>query len=184
MKFFTGYEQYGFLHKKRPFETVEEMEEELIKRNNKLVKSSDVVFHLGNFSSEDKKKTHEIIRRLKGKHVFLRGGNDRWMKKNFYLYEIKVEKLSNNDKVVLCSYPLRNWPLSHFNSYHVYANRYIKNEKFFGKTMNVSVECNDYYPFSEEEIIDIMDLQRGDNYLFLTREERWLRKKDTESKEN
>jgi calcineurin-like phosphoesterase family protein len=78
--FFTADTHFG--HKnvipycKRPYENVEEMNEDLIKRWNEVVKPHDVVWHLGDFAFQNKEKTQETIARLNGHKVLLKGNHD------------------------------------------------------------------------------------------------------------
>lgn len=61
----------------RPFESVEEMDEELIKRWNRKVKPDDIVIVVGDFFMyHSKEKLREILRRLNGRKILVRGNHD------------------------------------------------------------------------------------------------------------
>ena len=79
MYFFISDEHYG--HKNiikycnRPFNSVEEMDEALIRRHNLLVSTDDIVIHAGDFTLKKKQKADYYISCLNGKHIFLRGSH-------------------------------------------------------------------------------------------------------------
>lgn len=52
---------------RRPFESIEEMNETLIANWNKVVGTNDIVFHLGDFCLGDSTKWNGILDRLNGK---------------------------------------------------------------------------------------------------------------------
>lgn len=60
----------------RPFATIEQMNEELIKRWRDTVKPEDTVFHIGDFSFANKEITSRIINVLTGTIVFLKGNHE------------------------------------------------------------------------------------------------------------
>ena len=59
-----------FLYEPRGFQSVEEMNEAIIERWNKVVKQDDVVYHLGDIMLNDNIKGIECFRRLNGQ-IFL-----------------------------------------------------------------------------------------------------------------
>ena len=68
------YHEQDFLYKPRGFESFEEMNEAIVQRWNNVVKSDDVVYHLG-----DVLMSHydvEIIKRLNGTIFLIRGNHD------------------------------------------------------------------------------------------------------------
>ena len=81
MIWYTSDQHYGHLNVikycSRPFATIGEMDEELIRRHNSVVKPEDVVCHLGDFSL-NKRAPKEILPRLNGIHHLLAIGNHDW----------------------------------------------------------------------------------------------------------
>ena len=57
----------------RPFKSIEEMNERIIKSHNNVVKADDIVYHLGDFSFNDRRKYED---KLNGKIVHLVGNHD------------------------------------------------------------------------------------------------------------
>ena len=66
----------------RPFSSVEEMNEALIDNWNAVVKDGDTVFHLGDVIFAGVTKAREIIPRLKGNKILIRGNHDSIFKKD------------------------------------------------------------------------------------------------------
>jgi len=58
---------------KRPFKTVEEMDETMINNWNSIIKHGDVVYFLGDFAW---KKHDDYLDKLKGTIVFIKGNHD------------------------------------------------------------------------------------------------------------
>lgn len=163
MYFFTADEHYGHAnsikHNARPFSNVNEMNEELVCRHNEVVNQKDVTIHTGDFAwANNVKQAQEIIKRLNGNHIFLRGSHDRWMNKMFHeIWERRIGKIY----VVACHYCLRTWPRSHYNSWHVYGHSHGRLEPV-GKSWDVGVDNNNFYPVSFDQLAKIME-KRPDN---------------------
>lgn len=68
----------------RPFESVEEMNERLIKNWNDTVRGEDRVFFLGDFALGDKEKTIAWGQRLNGRKVMIYGNHDHQKPKVYY----------------------------------------------------------------------------------------------------
>lgn len=77
--FFTSDEHYG--HRRvidlcaRPFVGSEHQTEELVRRHNDVVRSDDVVFHLGDFAWREQ-DVAPLLRRLNGQHHLVAGNHD------------------------------------------------------------------------------------------------------------
>jgi len=154
--FFTADEHYGHFnairHSNRPFDTVEEMGDKIIANHNEVVKDNDFVIHLGDFTLKDKFSAMSYINRLNGSNIFLRGSHDKWMDKTYH--EI-WEKTINGQKIVACHYAMRVWAASHYNSWHIYGHSHgrLKSE---GKSYDVGVDNNNFYPVSFDQLKEIM----------------------------
>lgn len=128
----------------RPFKTVEEMNKKLIENNNLLVGKDDIVIHAGDFSFAPKTKTLEVIRQLKGNHIFLEGSHDSTWSKGITLQQIWKKKIED-DYIVVCHYAMRMWPKSHYGSYLAYGHSHGLLPGI-GRSMDVGVDCWNYYP--------------------------------------
>lgn len=175
-QWFTADEHYGHANiiefadrgVERKFVSTEEMDEELIKRNNEIVGKRDIVYHLGDFCWDKRERALEILSRLKGDHRFLVGNHDRWMKKNEYPHLIEISPWGQS--IVLSHYAMRVWNKSHFNSWNLYGHSHGMLPGI-GKQMDVGVDTNNYYPYSFQQIVEIME-KKENNINFLAYEGR------------
>jgi len=164
--FFTADEHYGHTniikYCDRPFATVEEMDEEMIKRHNEVVKEGDIVIHVGDFTLRSAREAENIIRRLNGTNHFLRGSHDRCIKETDAPFADIWETNIEGQHVVACHYAMRVWGESHYNSWMLYGHSHGKLEGV-GKSMDVGVDTHNFYPYSFEEIKKIMSTKE-DNF--------------------
>ena len=146
----------------RPFSSVEEMNEELITRHNEVVKDGDIVIIAGDFFfGNSMKKAYEIINRMNGKCILLRGSHDSWIKRQKSFFKDIFEKKIEEHYVVVCHYALRVWPRSHYGSWHLYGHSHGTLPSI-GKSMDIGVDTNNFYPYSFEDIKRIMK-EKEDN---------------------
>lgn len=173
--FFTADEHYGHAniikYCDRPFKSVEEMDNEIIKRHNEVVSNDDTVFHIGDFTLNN--EAMSSIRRLNGVHTFIKGSHDYWLDayKEINAHEI-LEIEIEGQVIVLCHYSMRVWPLSHYNSWHLFGHSHGRLEGI-GKSMDIGVDTESsehkrFYPYSFEEIKKIMD-KKEDNFNRITK---------------
>ena len=161
MYFFTADEH--FAHKNiikyanRPFSSVEQMDEEIIKRHNEVVGKNDIVIHAGDFTLKHKNKAYECINKLTGNHIFLMGSHDYWMNSGNQIWEKKIEGIY----VVVCHYAMRTWARSHYNSWNLYGHSHGRLDPI-GKQWDIGVDNNNFYPVSFESLKKIMR-DRPDN---------------------
>lgn len=82
----------GFLYEPRGFSSIEEHDEALIENWNKVVKSNDIVYHLGDTMLNDNEKGVECFKRLNGQ-IFLIWGNHDTQNRTNALFEACRHKL-------------------------------------------------------------------------------------------
>ena len=164
MIFWTSDEHYNHnnirTYSDRPFASVEEMDEELIRRHNEIVKDNDLTIHVGDFSLIHSIETvhKKYVNRLKGKHFFLKGSHDRWLPAN--AVSIREDRI-DGQVVVACHYAMRVWPRSHYGSWQVFGHSHGRLPPL-GKQHDVGVDNNDFRPVSFERLKEIM-ATREDN---------------------
>lgn len=67
----------------RPFSSVEQMDQVMIKNWNETVSNKDIVLHLGDVGLCERSRLKEIIQQLNGKKILIMGNHDTYTKK-FY----------------------------------------------------------------------------------------------------
>ena len=165
--FFTGDEHLSHFniirYAGRPFQTAQEMNEAIITNYNSVVGPNDVVVHVGDFVFGGPQDAEAFIKRLPGKHLFLRGNHDKWQVRGKYpdMLELSIE----GQYIVACHYAMRVWNRSHFNSINLFGHSHgrLKPE---GKQWDVGVDNNNFFPVSWEQIKEIMK-NRPDNFNYI-----------------
>lgn len=162
MYYFTADQHYG--HKriieycKRPFDSVDDMDEYMINEHNKVVKPSDIVINIGDFSLYSRKYedvAKKYIRRLNGNNIFIPGSHDQWLQrviKHSHIWQKSIE----GQQVICCHYAMRAWPASHYGSWHLFGHSHGNLEPF-GNSFDVGVDSHEFRPWSFEEVKYKMD---------------------------
>ena len=172
MIYFTS--DLHFYHKniikyaKRPFDSVEEMNEKLIKNWNNRIKSEDEVYILGDFTMKGTEYAADILSKLKGKKYLIKGNHDNFVNQETFdnsLFEwVKdyFELQYNNQSFIMFHYPIEEW--NHFfrGAIHLHGHQHnspeynILNEEKGLKKYDVGVDANYMKPVSIEEIIKFL----------------------------
>ncbi len=96
---------------KRPFKNVYDMNQTLINNWNKVVKSNDIIYILGDLCLSGSKKAKEIISQLNGYKILIQGNHDKSKTRilKWGINEIHPELIIkiNNTPVRLSHYPYR-----------------------------------------------------------------------------
>ncbi len=155
---------------KRPFSSIEEMDEAIINAwNRKVKKKADVVYVVGDLVWE-KGDAIKYLSRLNGKKILITGNHDaKWLKKidgEKYFEKITpfIEIRCGNHDVTLCHYPMLEWKGcrkigSKKLGYHIHGhvhNRYAERYKSLYTTphcLNAGVDINGFAPVSFEELV-------------------------------
>lgn len=109
----------------RPFMNATEMEETIIKRWNEIVGDKDTVYILGDFSWYKEAQTLDILNRLTGQKVLIKGNHDRIspkVAKKFVKVCDYLEIKDNGRKVILSHYPMPFWNGQFRDSVHLYGH--------------------------------------------------------------
>lgn len=152
----------------RPFKDVTEMNKKLIIYWNSRVNKGDLVYHLGDFGWRN---YEPILNQLNGQIILIRGSHD-------YNDEVKHKKIVNvhrllnkridKQPITMCHYCMRTWHLSHYNSWHLFGHSHGR-LKPIGKSYDVGVDCNNFFPVSLEEIKEIMK-NKPNNFNYVNKE--------------
>ena len=153
--------------KLRPWDTPEEMDEEMVKRWNETVKPSDKVYHLGDVVIN--RKALPTLARLNGDKVLIRGNHDIFRDDEYreYFRELRAYHVMNG--MILSHIPLHSDSLGRFGVNihgHTHANRVKKARGVDARTGEilysdehdlryhcVCVEQTDFRPILFEDVI-------------------------------
>ena len=166
----------------RPFESVEDMETEIIWRWNNRVAPQDTVYIIGDFSWKTNKDWIPVLNRLEGRKVLIRGNHDPKhidgrLRKMFDDVKDYKEISDNGRKVCMCHFPIMFYNHSHSpNSYmlcgHVHTTKEnewleawrndLRNKRTqdgvgsYGQIINVGcmIPYMDYTPRTLDELIE------------------------------
>ena len=180
--FFTS--DHHFNHKNiisfcsRPWQTVSEMNEILIKNWNETVSPDDIVYYLGDFAVGSRDEIPKLLARLNGKIILIRGNHDYDMSLKHFVEHynnlsididgVKIELVHNPSHAkwdcdfVLCGHIHNTWKMKNINeiipgdvrrnqeiSYHdTKAQKYI---------LNVGVDVNNFRPISINEVLNLYE---------------------------
>ena len=139
----------------RPFDSVYEMNETIIKNWNDVVGLRDVVYHLGDFGF---KGADSILSRLNGQIHLIHGNHDNSMiKRNRrFITSSPIKEIRiNGIKTVLQHYSMRVWNASFHGSYHLFGHSHGSLSSY-GLSFDVGVDAWNYTPISEEQVVDEM----------------------------
>lgn len=175
--FCSSTSQWSDKSKTRVFESLQDMNDTIVKNINDLVCKNDYLFHLGDFSFGGIEYISEFRKRINCKNVHLILGNhdlhisnnDDNVQRYFstvkdYLY-LKINRQVNNqtikERFVLFHYPIASWNGLHRGVIHLHGHTHLPKEIRIskGKSMDVGIDGNDYFPILMEEVLDIMKYQ-------------------------
>lgn len=110
-------------HCSRPFSSVDEMNETIIRNWNQDVGVQDTVYHLGDFAWFN---AANFAKRLNGNIHMLWGNHDRGSKQardSFFRTYNGIIELRFGDKFVIgCHYPMLSWNGSFHGSWHIHGH--------------------------------------------------------------
>lgn len=173
MLWFTSDQHYFHdkirFYSKRPFLSVEDMNEALIKNWNAVVKPNDEVWDLGDFSFGDYEKTVSVLKRLNGRHNFVMGNHDKVITKNkeellksgllISIQDYKEIKYENKT-LILFHFPIKSWNKKHHGSIHCFGHVH-SSMPAFAKSVDVGIDnkeiTSEYRPISFDELVEFMD---------------------------
>ena len=153
--------------KLRPWDSPEEMDEEMIKRWNETVRPNDKVYHLGDVVIN--RKALKTLGRLNGDKVLIKGNHDIFRLDEYipYFRDIRAYHVMNG--MILSHVPVHTESIARFGTNihgHLHANRVKMKVQFPHKEteiidpryFNVSVEQIDFKPILfEHALIKIRD---------------------------
>ena len=122
-------------HTERPFGSVRQMDEALVKNWNRVVKKGDIVYHLGDVGHKcSPAYLKKILDQLNGRIYLIHGNHDRvamstQCKGRFEsITPLKEAFITDSSSrkgrrvIVLCHYAMRVWNMRHWGSWHLYGH--------------------------------------------------------------
>jgi len=160
-----------FYHKRaiemcnRPFSSLEEMNEGLIKNINSLVKKNDIFYYLGDLAFAGPEVVEKLFNRLNGQWYYIIGNHDKWVSPNFMKSINKIKWWGdqkdikiNGQYITLNHYMMNVWNKSHYGAWHLYGHSHFDvSEHSNGKTMNVCADLINYFPVNFEQVKSYME---------------------------
>lgn len=157
----------------RPFMTASQMDGEMMDRWNKLIQPEDEVWYLGDFSFQKFEKAQKTLNSLNGTKLLVRGnhdkGNERMLEMGFKeVYQSHNMILKDGTFILMSHYPYRMMGSNDEHKQRFHNKRLIDkgswllcghvHEKWTTqkRMINVGVDRWDFYPVSEDKIIDLI----------------------------
>ena len=133
----------------RPFNNAQEMNEYIIKKWNSVVTEKDIVYHLGDVGFGTTEQLKELIGKLKGTKILIRGNHDfkrgvnGWKEIGFS--EVYKKKLILNN-LVLTHEPIQDLEENQINVFGHIHDKPL--DEIFQKNNHICVSCDiiDYTP--------------------------------------
>lgn len=157
--------------KTRPWDSVEEMDEDMVKRWNETVGPKDKVYHLGDVVIN--RKSLSILDRLNGDKVLIKGNHDIFKLNDYTKYFRDIRGYHVMNGCILSHIPIGKGNIARFGTNihgHTHGNRVMKTVRKFGIFKKevidpdyfcVCVEQTDFKPILFEEVIQKIKEQGG-----------------------
>lgn len=165
-----------FVWQARGFQSVEEMNEAIVERFNSVISPEDTLYILGDVMLNDNEKGEELLSRMNGKKIFIRGNHDTNPRVEIYKkytdveikwadmikYKKKSIYLSHHPTIVTNAGEVHNLVINLYGHTH-------QTENFYGNYVNmyhVGVDSHNCYPvLIDDAIAAIKEKIQGDvNY--------------------
>ena len=185
---FTSDQHFG--HKaiiklgQRPFKDVKEMDETMVTNWNKVIKSEDTVYVLGDFIHKSNHSIEYYAKQLNGHKHLIIGNHDHDLaeyKKYFETGQQIIYLNINEQEIVLFHYPILSWKRKGRGAWHLYGHVHnaIMEPMETQKAYNVGVDVNNFTPISFEQLKPIMDSR---NAQISDKADHWHSPKSTQGK--
>ncbi len=146
----------------RPFDTVEEMDEALIRGWNETVADGDTVYVVGDVGYNGGHVPLDALRRLRGRKHLIRGNHDTGFADAERLYECFETVTDFNEiddgesHILLCHYPIiyrKRGYMIHGHLHHGRGEEYQMLREL-PKVLNAGVDVNFYRPVTLEQLVE------------------------------
>ncbi len=176
MDWFTSDTHFGHAniirYSNRPYKSVDEMDDALIRNINALVKADDTFWHLGDFcfgpreSNAFFRKAKSYRDRINCRNIILIWGNHdpnpTWRESESFRrlfmedYMLRITKI-NGQRISLCHYSMKIWDKSHHGAWHLYGHSHGSlPDDPNSLSFDCGVDCHNYKPINFNEVSAIM----------------------------
>lgn len=155
--------------KLRPWDTVEEMDEEMVRRWNDRVRPNDKVYHLGDVVIN--RRALPILNRLNGDKVLIRGNHDIFKDEDYTPYFRSLRGYHVMNGMILSHIPIHEASLGRFGVNihgHLHATRVMRPLATSGRVDQIDpryhcvcVEQTDFAPILFEDVLDRIRAEGG-----------------------
>ncbi len=148
---------------KRPFSSVEEMDETLIANWNSRVHKNDAVYILGDLIYKSARAPEEYLSRLRGQKHLIFGNHDlTWkdkvdLSKWFASWQWAAQVNTGQGNAILCHFPL----VTYIRKFQIHGHLHNRTDReYWGLlrempcSLNAGVDINGFYPVSLDELIE------------------------------
>ena len=160
--------------KLRPWDSAEEMDEEMVERWNDRVRPTDKVYHLGDVVMS--RRSLSIMDRLNGDKVLIRGNHDIFKDEDYrkYFRELRAYHVMNG--MILSHIPIHSESLGRFGVNihgHLHADRVMRPARVLEEFIDhgcttideryhcVCVEQTDFAPILFEDVVKRIEAEGG-----------------------
>lgn len=162
MKYFTSDLHLG--HEKvitfnnRPFDNVDHMDSVIINNINETCGPNDDLYILGDFTFNES-RIYETTARIVPRIHLIFGNHDHKKTRKATCFDSKQYyfEVKKPHHMILCHYPMLFWNRSKHGSFmlHGHCHGAYKDDSRY--IMDVGVDCHNYYPLSEDQILEEMN---------------------------
>lgn len=177
--FFTADLHFGHkrileMYPERPYAMdgdIDKHDEYIIQQWNQTVDKNDNVYILGDFSLRPVDETRKILEQLNG-HKFLCPGNHDRSLQSLVRYFVKVQQimavklkrsrcaeLPEDLEVILCHYPLLEWPGMNHGVYHIHGHCHGNCETVDMRRIDVGIDATKRLLLSLDEVIKLLGVK-------------------------
>jgi calcineurin-like phosphoesterase family protein len=145
----------------RPFASVEEMDTALIANWNRVVAAGDLVWHLGDFCYRASHGPEYYRARLNGKIHLIAGNHDTQTVKHHAGLFVSIDEIreieSSGEHILLCHYPMREWPGAWRGAWHLFGHVHGRlDDEPLGLSLDVGVDSHQFAPIAIGRIRELL----------------------------
>lgn len=142
---------------KRPFANALEMDAALIHGWNAVVAPGDAVYHLGDFCYRASRSAVAYRQKLNGKIHLIAGNHDTGTVKDhadLFASVSQIKELTiEGQMLVLCHYPMREWPGFWRGAWHLFGHMHGRMDgETIGRSLDVGVDSHHFRPIGMDRL--------------------------------